>query len=646
MAEDGKIVYKVNIDDSGVDRQASNAGEKAGKTLAQKIGSGMKLAGAAVGAGLMAGLGAAASAVASIGKAAVEGFADYEQLVGGVETLFGTGGMQLEEYAQKVGKSVDEVSGKFSEMQEAQDLVLKNAGDAYKTAGLSANEYMETVTSFSASLISALEGDTVAAAKLADQAIIDMSDNANKMGSDMESIQAAYAGFSKQNYTLLDNLKLGYGGTKTEMERLIQDAEKLNSSFKATRDENGNLAMSYDEIVQAIHIVQTEMGITGTTAKEASSTISGSINMTKAAWKNLMTGLASGENVDKLIDNLVQSGEAVLENLLPVIERALGSIGEAVEKVAPIIAEKLPNLVSTVLPPLLSAATSLLQGLVAALPTIIQSLSAVIPQVVDVLTNPAMISLLIDAGITLLVSLIDGVSSALPQLLEQMPVIIEKMVTGLINNAGKLLECAKKLIESLLKGVALMFAKTIEIGGQLVGKIIDGLKERAQKLLDAGKELIQKVVDAFKNTDWKNLGKNIVDGILEGLKAFWNNLTSWIGDAVSGLIGGAKKILGVQSPSKEFKYIGRMTVLGMEEGLEDEEVGLKRTFDDIFDPVFSAISGVGSLGDYERSATQRMSAVLPGVPITVNSVLNIDGRAVARATAWQMGEQLAWEEMS
>lgn len=250
-----------------------------GKKLANVLGKGLGVA-AKVGA---AAVSAAATAVGYLIKEGTSAYSEYEQLVGGVKTLFGTEATSVQEYAASVGKSTSDVLGEYDQLLAAQQTVFANADQAYKTAGLSANEYMETVTGFSAALISSLGGDTVAAANMADMAITDMSDNANKMGSDMTSIQNAYQGFAKQNYTMLDNLKLGYGGTKEEMQRLIDDANALNAA-------QGNLTEysidSYADIVSAIHDVQTEMGITGTTAKEASSTVQGSVNSAKAASFN------------------------------------------------------------------------------------------------------------------------------------------------------------------------------------------------------------------------------------------------------------------------------------------------------------------------------------------------------------------------
>ena len=266
------------------------------------------------------------SGITSIAKAAVESYASYEQLVGGVETLF----------------------------KDSADQVQKYASEAYKTAGLSANAYMEQATSFSASLLQGLGGDTKAAADYANQAIIDMADNANKMGTSIESIQNAYQGFAKQNYTMLDNLKLGYGGTRGEMERLIEDANKV----KEANGEMADLTIdNFADMVEAIHIIQSEMGITGTTAEEASSTIQGSIASLKASWENLLVGMADeNANMDQLIGQFVESASTAAQNLLPRIEQTLLGVAQLIEKLAPIIIEKLPGMIQTLLPAFLNAA--------------------------------------------------------------------------------------------------------------------------------------------------------------------------------------------------------------------------------------------------------------------------------------------------
>lgn len=309
----------------------------------EKIGQGAVVVGKVVAAGVAAG----ATAIGALAKQSLDAYADYEQLVGGVETLF------------------KDASGKLMEY----------ANIAYQTAGLSANEYMETVTSFSASLIQSLNGDTAKAAEVANQAIIDMSDNANKMGTSMESIQNAYQGFAKQNYTMLDNLKLGYGGTKEEMARLLRDAQAISGIEYDIS--------SYADVVEAIHVIQNEMGITGTTAKEASATISGSVSAMKSSWKNLITGMADdNQNLDALIDNFVESAGTAVENIMPRIEKILGGIGSMVTKLAPIIASKLPQVLTSLLPGLISGATSLIKGLVSVLPQLLKILIEQVPFIV------------------------------------------------------------------------------------------------------------------------------------------------------------------------------------------------------------------------------------------------------------------------
>lgn len=297
-----------------VGESADKAESKVGK-LAKGIAKGLTKA-------LAAGAAVAGTALVGLIKSSIQSYSETEQLIGGVKTLFGTEAESVEEYAESVGKSVDEVKDKYDELMQSQETVLKNANNAYKTAGMSANEYMETVTGFSASLLQSLDGDTVKAADAANQAIIDMSDNANKMGTDIESIKNTYQGFAKQNYTMLDNLKLGYGGTKEEMERLLADATTLSG----VEYDISNLNDVYD----AIHVIQDELAITGTTAKEASTTIQGSVSSMKAAWTNLITGIADdNQDFDQLLTNFIDSIGTVAANLLPRISTALNGVNKA-----------------------------------------------------------------------------------------------------------------------------------------------------------------------------------------------------------------------------------------------------------------------------------------------------------------------------
>lgn len=361
-----------------VNNQAANSAIDETTNKASSVSSAFqKIGGVAVKAGkvIATGLGVAASAIGVVAKQSLDSYADYEQLVGGVQTLFNETSLSLEDYAASVGKSVQDVADEWGDLTSGARFVMNNAEEAFRTAGLSANEYMETVTSFSASLLQSLGGDTDKAAEVADKAIIDMADNANKMGSTMESIQNAYQGFAKQNYTMLDNLKLGYGGTKEEMQRLLADAGKLaGQKFDIS---------SYADIIEAIHVVQENMGIAGATAEEAATTISGSLAMTKAAWQNLLVGFADDSaDVGVLITNLVTSGTTALENILPRISKIFGGISTFIAQAMPVIAAELPAMLEELLPGLVEGAVGLVNGLLIALPDIMAILLAQLPFIV------------------------------------------------------------------------------------------------------------------------------------------------------------------------------------------------------------------------------------------------------------------------
>ena len=374
-----------------------------GKSWVSKMGGVFGTFAKVAGAGLLAGAGA----VGAIGKQAVAAYAEFEQLVGGVETLFG---------------------------EDTAKIVQDNAANAFKTAGMSANQYMETVTSFSASLLQSVGNDTEKAAAYADMAIQDMSDNANKMGTSIDSIQTAYAGFAKGNFTMLDNLKLGYGGTKTEMERLILDAEKLDSSFKASRGKNKELTMSYADIVDAIHIVQDNMGITGATAREASTTIEGSVNAAKAAWTNLVTGLADDNaDLESLINNFIESVTTAGENILPRVQTALEGISTLIATASETI-----------------------------IPLVIKTLLANLPG-------------LIQSGAKLLVALITGLVTAIPELIKAIPEIVTTIVTELAAAWPEIKEAGKQLLEMLGEGIKSLWGKLVQWGGEIVNKIKEGI---------------------------------------------------------------------------------------------------------------------------------------------------------------------------
>lgn len=404
----------------------------------------------------------AATATAALVKSAVTAYADYEQLVGGVETLF----------------------------KDSAGEVQKYAANAYQTAGLSANEYMETVTGFSASLLQSLDGDTKAAAEKANVAITDMSDNVNKMGTSMESIQNAYQGFAKQNYTMLDNLKLGYGGTKEEMQRLLEDAEKLSG-------QKFDLS-SYADIVDAIHVVQTEMGITGTTAKEAATTIQGSVNMTKAAWKNLVVGIADDtQDFDVLVNNFVDSVTTAGENILPRVEIALKGVGTLVEKLAPVIAKTVPNIVSTTLPSMIKAGTSmiraLLDGLLKAVPELIPCFKNIVNQLISVIvTNLPMI---LNAAVTIAGAIVSGLVEALPDILDAGIELIQSLAQGLTNGIPTILSTAITIVSQLASTLIQNVPQIVQTGIQLLLGLVNGILQAVPQLLQELPGIITQVVN-------------------------------------------------------------------------------------------------------------------------------------------------------
>lgn len=355
-----------------------------------KLKSGISNATSALGKGALSaakftakGIGLAATGIATLTGLSVNAYGDYEQLVGGVQTLFGTGGLGIEDYAVSVGKSVQDIKSEYDGLIAAQQSVLTNANNAYKTAGMSANNYMETVTAFSASLKQSFDSTPKgikAAGDAANKAVIAMADNSNKLGTPMESIRDAYQGFAKQNYTMLDNLKLGYGGTKTEMERLLKDAQ----AWTGVKYDINNLA----DVFSAVSAIQDKLGITGTTAKEASETIQGSALAMKASWGNLLTSFVSGgSDFDQCVDNMIESVKTFGKNVLPAVQNALGGIGKFIEEMAPIIAAELPGLTEQILPPLIKAAGSVMQGIIKALPTIVGVLIKEIPGIVRMIAD-------------------------------------------------------------------------------------------------------------------------------------------------------------------------------------------------------------------------------------------------------------------
>ena len=518
-----------------ISQELGSAGQQAGDEAGGKTGSAfisacgsVLAAGAKVVAGAtLAATSALAAGVVAIGKAALTSYADYEQLAGGVETLFGTGGKSLKEYADSMGATVDEVRDKYFQLEAAENQVMENASNAFKTAGLSANEYMETVTSFSASLLQSLDGDTQAAAKAADMAIQDMSDNANKMGSDMASIKSAYQGFAKQNYTMLDNLKLGYGGTRSEMERLLADA----TAISGIEYDISNLS----DVYEAIHVIQTEMGITGTTAEEAMFTISGSANATKAAWNNVLTAIAGGGDLDKAIDDLVDSvfggasGGGLLNNILPRVDTIINGIGKFLVKSAPILADKIPGIMGNIATMLTNSLPVLFTSFNTAFNTILQTLITMLPTLLPVVVQGIMLiagtllsnlPLLITTMMDLITQLVVFLSEAdvAAQLTQGALDIILALANGLITNLPVLLPAIIDIISEIVitltspENIAALLDAALTLVGAIVMALVNSLPEIVELFVG----LLGNLADLFlMATDW------VAEG-LAGLANWWN----------------------------------------------------------------------------------------------------------------------------
>lgn len=484
-----ELVVKITGETSGLKNAMSSAVSAVGKFSAAAVAAG-------------------ATAAAAITKSAVESYADYEQLIGGVETLFKDSAGIVEEYAN----------------------------NAFQTAGLSANDYMETVTGFSASLLQSVGGDTEEAARIADMAITDMADNANKMGTSMESIQNAYQGFAKQNYTMLDNLKLGYGGTKEEMKRLLEDAEKLSGIHYDISNLN--------DVYSAIHVIQEELDITGTTAKEASTTIQGSASAMKAAWQNMLVGIADeNADFDTLIGNLVSSVSTFAENILPRIEIALKGVGKLISSLAPVIVEALPGLLDTILPEFINAVMSIVDSIIAVLPellpTLIDAAVDILMQLIEALAEN--LPTIIEAILEGLNQIIEGITENLPTLIEavvscfnqiidvvaqNLPTITQSIVDGLItmvqaiiDNLPQFLQAFLTLVLSFNEALIQALPQIIEALPQLIEGIINFIIEAIPMLIDAYIQLMTALVEALPEIieAISEALPELIDGIIDGI---------------------------------------------------------------------------------------------------------------------------------
>ena len=531
----------------------------------------------------LAGVGTAVAALAGVGKSSLDAYASWQQAVGGVDTLF----------------------------KDASATVQKHAADAYRTAGISANQYMEQVTSFSASLISSLGGDTAKAAELGNTAMVDMSDNANKMGTNIESIQQTYQSLARGNYAMLDNLKLGYGGTKSEMERLIQDANKV----KQANGEMGDLSIDkFSDVVQAIHIMQQQMGITGTTTDEAAKTIEGSVNMMKAAWQNWLAELGKDNaDINGLTKQLVDSVGTVIQNVGPRIAQIITGITAALPQLFSSLGSTLPALVMQILPPVLGAlgqlgtmlltsattwittslpqllaqfqswvtsslpsflqsgltmTTNLLQGIVQALPQIASTAVIVLTTLLDGLS--AQLPQLIPIGINAVLNLVQGILNNLPQIIDSGLKLILGLAQGLINAMPDLVGKAPILIGQLVGGIINRLPQILQAGVQLLVALANGFVASVPRLIGSIPGMVGQIMRGFTSVNWGSVGLNIITGIATGIAGAAGRLGTAAVNAATNALDWVKRKLGIHSPSRVFRdQVGEMIGEGMAVGIDE-----------------------------------------------------------------------------
>jgi len=594
----GKVIYHFEGDTQDLEQKSKN--------VASTVKNAFSGLGKTVGGVFATAFSTATAMVTTLTKKAVQSYADLEQNIGGVETLF----------------------------KQSADKVIKNAQRAYKTAGVSANKYMETVTSFSASLLQSLDGDTEKAVEYSDRAIIDMSDNANKMGTSIEMIQNAYQGFAKQNYTMLDNLKLGYGGTKTEMERLIADANRV----KEANGEMADLSIeSFADITEAIHIIQNEMGITGTTQKEAEETITGSLNALKGAFDNFLNG--SG-GVEELVDSAVIVVGNLSNAFLKIVPQLAQGLTQAIKKLIP----QIPGIIKTLLPTLLSSILDLTKGIASELPSIVQTivdtavevvnqlaeeLPTLLPVIIDAIIDGLLkiwenVDVIIECGYKLLLGLVQGLTNALPRIIEKGPDIIMAFISGIIASVGNLIEYAPQIIIALVQGIISALGKIFEIGKNIITKLWDGIKSFFSWIWEKATSIPGQIWQGIKDglsAAWDKIceiGSSIVDGIWSGISgawdSFWSNVSGFLSDCWNGILD----FFGIGSPSRLMAdTVGKWIPAGVAVGIEGNTAPLENAIDNMDNLIASSF-------DMQPDISSLGSTYSPNTTVIVNNNMEVD----------------------
>lgn len=564
---DGRIIIDTQVDSTGAEKDI--------KGLSSKLGSLTKTGAVAI-TGLVT---AASAAVGALAGISVKQYAEFEQLVGGVETLF----------------------------KDSSNLVMDYANNAYKTAGLSANAYMSTITGFTASLLQGLGGDTKKAAEIGNQAVTDMSDNANKMGTAMEMIQNAYQGFAKQNYTMLDNLKLGYGGTKEEMQRLLVDASKLSGMEYSI----GN----FSDIIEAIHVIQTELGITGTTAKEASSTIEGSFNSMKSAWSNVLTGMSDDSaDFDTLVGNLVESIGKFGDNILPRVKIAIGGITKLFNG----LVQELPSLINSVLPELVNSGVdtikNLISGIQSGLPELINTAISIVMSLVDGIIE--ILPMLLEVGLQAIIALGQGIAQNLPTLIptlvnliismcdmiiENLPLILDvaidiilALVQGLVTALPTLIAEVPRIINEFSNAIYAALPQIIMAGIQIIGMLIMGLIQSIPTLIANIPQIIMAIVNVFTLFNWWQMGSNLIANIGKGISSMVTNIGAIAKLTAENVINGIQGIFSAGGS------IGKNLISWVANGISSSVGNLLQAAKNV---AISAIQGIKNILGWNEAAS-------------------------------------------
>lgn len=630
------LAVKITCDD-----QASGEVGKIGDGIKNTLGTAAKVGGAAVAA-----LG---TATVAIGKTALDAYSNYEQLVGGIDTLFKASSGKMQQYA----------------------------ANAYQTAGVSANRYMEISTSFAAALISSLGGNTEAAADMANTAITDMSDNANKMGTSLETVQEAYMSLSRGNYEMLDSLKLGYGGTKSELQRLLADAEKFSAAQGKVRDFSVD---SYSDIVEAIHIVQDEMGITGTTAEEAATTIEGSVNMAKAAWDNWLAGLGNEDaDMGALTDQLVESVITAGENITPRIGQIMSNLVTTITTYAPQIGQTIMDGISQIdftgigqtasnlllmlidgivqnLPMLAMAALQIVmalgQGLITNGPQILASLGQLLLQLANYIIQN--VPNILNAAVQFFGMILQGIAQNAPTIIATLISLLGQLIAQVISWAAQMLgqavSAAAGFLGGLMNGLASLPGQLVAFFSGIITNVLNFVSQMGQQAANAATGFANNLINGLASIPGQvaSIGGNIIQGIVNGITGAAGKVKDAIGDAIGNAIDFAKHILGIASPSRVFRKIGQYTMQGAALGVDDDaDLLLQSTDNAMRNMVSSAAEYNTPTATFDNAP---LSTLLDEVKLLREDIKNmkiyLDGRTLVGGIAdemdRQLGRKVAW----